>query len=256
MAIWPHLPSFDWSTLPGPVGQKLKDFALSKTIEYISVVVLWQLRHIIVDPVVFIAKYAFSDKYRNMRRLCGDYLLYHNPLMPEIGQIIPTIGQRIRVTRLVMNIGLRSSTAQQYECKGHRELGYTGNLEIKREFIFIHCNGVMSRYIGNQKFIVLYRQQYSKRSRSKRRFPFFRASGQMNVGTCGLMVGIAHNNNIYKVPVLVSRMPLTYDEADEMLKGIDRLGVTIPASVQIRGLLEKIPVNREVPLDDFESPFT
>jgi hypothetical protein len=239
-------------------------------IKYFWFVILWPLRWVLLNPIFFAVRYLFSEQFGDIRRISGEYYLYHFPIMPELAQR-RNLAAKIRLSKLKFRIHFRSTSVSQHECIGTDEIGYKGDSTFNKEFIYIVAAGSMDRYIGNVKHITLYRTYFphihnnifSKIRKSIKNYigihgadPPQAPTISLNLGMCGTMTGISNANNIYQLKVILSRYPLSYPDAQRLLSELTSDGTTVPVMKSIRKELEVMPqLDLAAVKHDFESPF-
>ncbi|MBP1861574.1 hypothetical protein [Rhizobium herbae] len=239
-------------------------------IKYFWLVILWPFRWVLLNPIVFAVKYLFSEQFGDIRRISGEYYLYHLPIMPELTQR-KNLTAKIRLSKMKIKVHLRSISVSQHECIGTDTVGYKGDITFKKEFVYIAAVGVMDRYTGNVKYLTLYRtyfphsskgvasKVYASMTRNVRRLktdPAVPSPNPVNLGMCGAMTGISNANNIYQLKVILSRYPLSYPEAERLLQELTSDGTTVPVMKSIRRELEAMPqLTLDTVKHDFESPF-
>jgi hypothetical protein len=237
------------------VNNLIHEQVRKKVADGISLIIAWQLRFLLLDPLRFLGRRLFSARYRDLRKIQGSYYLYHKPLWNELAQAHPELVAKVRASMLEICVGIRTNRVKQKDVVRNGDTGYAGSVDFKREFIFIQADGVMDRYSGNRKFITLHRPilpTIEKRPFSVK--TMFRRNGVSYVGTCGVMVGIANNSNIYRVAVVLSRRSLAPNMVSDLLGYVEGAGATVAASKKVRSEIEAVTNHPFVP-NEFDSPF-
>lgn len=194
-------------------------------------------RYLFFSPAKALFLYLFSEEYRDRWHISGDYYLYHEPIIVEKDA-------RIRLSCLKLTTGIYSSSAEQADWKRSKDVMYKGDVCFSGQFITLRLEGSVERYKGVRKVIILHR--------------IYRLTGTTaNTGTSGKMMGIANDNEIYAVPVLLSRRPMSYAAARHILKlaSVETKGMVLRN--EVREAVEKTtPLTTTFIAERYHSPFS
>jgi hypothetical protein len=219
------------------LSQKAEHHYTETLFSVIGAAIVFQFRVLIFEPIKSGISFLVSAEYRDRWKISGKYSLYHEPI------IVDHLA-RIRASNLILRMGIFRNTAEQADWKRSTTVCYKGTFQFSGQFIIVTMQGSVERYKGISKVIVLHR--------------IYRpAKNAANSGTFGKMMGISNDNEIYSIPVIISRHTMKYSAVKKLMRILIEKKKGMQIRAEVRDLIDVAEICEQGFLsEDFNSPFS